>query len=256
MYTPKEVARSFAELGAKKAGTPKAKLLLLAILAGMFIAFAGVGATIGSAAAGKLAGACIFPAGLAMVVVAGSELFTGDNLMIVSLMEKRITAGQLLGTLAVVYIGNLLGSVLVAAGASLGGTLGPVQEAVVATALAKVSLGFGEALVRGVMCNVLVCIAVWMAAAARTVPGKIVGLYLPIMVFVLCGYEHSVANMYYIPAGILTAARYGLPAEGLGWGAFFLRNLLPVTLGNLLGGFGVGVFYRTVYLTEKEKTAV
>lgn len=256
MNAPKEVALGFAELGVKKAQTPKGKAFLLAILAGMFIAFAGVAATIGNAAAGKLAGACIFPAGLAMVVVAGSELFTGDNLMIVSLMEKKITAGQLIATLAVVYIGNLLGSILVAALASLGGSMNAVQEAVVSTAAAKVSMGFGEALVRGVMCNILVCIAVWMAAAAKTVPGKIIGLYMPIMVFVLCGYEHCVANMYYIPAGIFTAARYGLDAGGVTWGAFFLKNLLPVTLGNLIGGMGVGIVYRTIYLTEKAKQTV
>jgi len=248
MNSPREIAQGFAALGVKKTETPVGRLFALAILAGMFIALAGVGSTVANAAAGKLAGACVFPAGLAMVVIAGSELFTGDNLMIVSVLEKRITVRKMLKVLVIVYLGNLAGSVLVAALASLGGTLGTVSETVVSTAAAKASLGFGTAFVRGILCNVLVCIAVWMAAAAKEPAGKLLGLYLPIMVFVLCGYEHSVADMYYLPAGIFTAGKYGIAAEGLTWGAALLKNLLPVTLGNLVGGMGVGACYWGIYL--------
>lgn len=251
MNPPNEIARSFGELGVKKAGTPVPRAFLLAILAGMFIAFAGVGSTIAGAAVNKLAGACVFPAGLAMVVIAGSELFTGDNLMVVSLLEKKITAGQLIRTLIVVYLGNLVGAALVAVLAVLGGTLDPWAEAAVAAAAAKASLPFAAALIRGVMCNILVCIAVWMAAAAKEPVGKIVGLYFPIMVFVLCGYEHCVANMYYLPAGILAAARAGLEAGGLTWGRALLGNLLPVSLGNLIGGMGVGAAYWLAYLRSE-----
>lgn len=256
MNTPKEIAGIFAELGVKKTETKPWKLFLLAVLAGMFIAFAGVGATIANTVANKLAGACVFPAGLAMVVIAGSELFTGDNLMIVSLLEKKITVGKMLLVLLIVYAGNLVGAYLVALLASLGGSLDSVREAVVSAAAAKSTLGFGEAFVRGILCNILVCIAVWMAAGAKTVPGKIIGLYFPIMVFVLCGYEHCVANMYYLPAGLLTAARFGIAADGLTWGAAIFKNLLPVTLGNMVGGMGVGACYRAIYLRENVKVSL
>jgi len=252
MNTPAQIAAGFSDLGVKKASTSSGKLFLLAVLAGMFIAFAGVGSTVAGAAVNKLAGACVFPAGLAMVVVAGSELFTGDNLMIVSLMEKRITAGQMLRTLAIVYVGNLAGSLLVAGLAVAGGSVGAWAENIVSAAAAKASLGFGEAFLRGVLCNVLVCIAVWMAASAKDTAGKIIGLFGPIMVFVLCGYEHCVANMYYLPAGILAAGRYGIPAEGLSLGSAILRNLLPVTLGNMVGGMGVGLAYWSAYLRKKD----
>ena len=255
MNTPKEIARSFAELGVKKAGTPTGRLYLLAVLAGMFIAFAGVGSTIANVTVNRLAGACVFPAGLAMVVIAGSELFTGDNLMIVSLLEKRITFGKMLFVLLIVYLGNVAGAFLVALLAAVGGSLDAVSDAVISTAAAKASLGFGAALVRGIMCNVLVCIAVWMAAAAKEPAGKLAGLFFPIMVFVLCGYEHCVANMYYLPAGLLMSARTGAPA-GLTWGSAILGNLLPVTLGNMIGGMGVGVCYHAIYLRSSAKTTV
>lgn len=247
MNTPAQIAAGFSDLGVSKTSAPLNSTCTLAVLAGMFIAFAGAASTIAGAAVNKLAAACVFPAGLAMVVVAGSELFTGDNLMIISLLDKKITAGRMLLTLLVVYFGNYLGAWLVALLAVCSGALGPFAESVAATAAAKASLPFGEALIRGVLCNALVCVAVWMAAAAKDVPGKILGLYFPILVFVLSGYEHCVANMYYLPAGLLAASRYGIPAEGLTWGAAFLKNLLPVTLGNMLGGFAVGALYWAVY---------
>lgn len=251
MNSPKEIAQSYAELGVRKTETSVGRLFLLAVLAGMFIALAGVGSTIANAAVNKLAGACVFPAGLAMVVLAGSELFTGDNLMIISVLERKITAGKMFTVLAVVYIGNFAGALLVAALAHLGGTLGTAADAVTAAAAAKVSMGFGTAFVRGILCNVLVCVAVWMAAAAKEPAGKITGLFLPIMLFVLCGYEHCVADMYYLPAGIFTAAKYSIAAEGLTWGAALLRNLLPVTLGNMAGGMGVGACYWAIFLRKR-----
>ena len=125
------------------------------------------------------------------------------------------------------------------------------QEAprvMVATAAAKAGLPFLTALLRGVLCNFLVCIAVWMSLAAQSVPGKLAAMYLPIFTFVLCGFEHSVANMFYLPAGILAAGRYGVAAEGLSWASMWTGNLLPVTLGNILGGCLVGVVYWAVYL--------
>lgn len=255
MNTPAQTAEAFSELGVKKASAPAGNLLLLAVLAGSFIALAGVGSTIAVAAVNKFAGACVFPAGLAMVILAGSELFTGDNLMIVSLLERRITAGQMLRTLLIVYLGNLSGAVLIAGLVSVSGALDAWSDAVVSTAAAKSTLRFGPALVRGVLCNFLVCIAVWMAAGAKEPVSKIACVFFPIMLFVLCGYEHSIANMYFIPVGLWTAARSGLPAEGLTWAAFFLRNLLPVTLGNMIGGFAVGTGYWSVYLRRARQAA-
>ena len=251
MNTPKEIAKSYIDTGAAKAAMPKGRMFLLAVLAGAFIALAGVAATVGTALAGKLAGACIFPAGLAMVIVAGSELFTGNNLMVISLLEKRVALGRLLAAWAVVYLGNLAGSVAVAAAAVWSGALSPYREAVIATAAAKCVIPFGEALLRGVLCNVLVCTAVWMSMAAKDVAGKILGLYFPVMAFVLCGFEHSIANMFYIPAGLFSVMRWGGAAEGLGWGAFFVKNLLPVTMGNILGGAGLGVVLHTLYLRKE-----
>ena len=255
MNTPKQIADSYVEIGLAKAEMDRGRMFLLAVLAGAFIALAGVGSVIGTALAGKLAGACIFPAGLAMVVLAGSELFTGNNLMVISLLEKRITAGRLLAAWAVVYIGNFAGAAAVAALGVYGGAFDSVYESLVATAQAKVAIPFGQAVLRGVLCNVLVCTAVWMSMAAKDAAGKVAGLYLPIMVFVLCGYEHSVANMFYIPAGWMAAVRYGAPLGGLGIGPFLLGNLLPVTLGNILGGAGLGALLWAIHLrgrnTEK-----
>ncbi len=241
MNTPGEIAAAYVEVGRNKAAMPKGRMFLLAVLAGMFIAFAGTGSVIGSAAAGKLAGACVFPAGLAMVVIAGSELFTGNNLMVISLLEKRITIGQMLLAWAVVYIGNFAGSLLVAAMTVWGGTFGAWYESLVATAVSKVSMPVAEAVLRGALCNILVCAAVWMAMAARDAGGKVLSLYFPVMVFVLCGFEHSVANMFFLPAGLFAAGRYGAAAPELTWGAVFLKNLLPVTAGNILGGAGLGL---------------
>ena len=253
MNTPKQIAETYIDLGYTKATMPKPRMFLLAFLAGAFIAFAGVAATIGTALAGKIVGACIFPAGLAMVVVAGSELFTGNNLMIISALEKRITAGQLLLAWLIVYVGNLVGSLFVAAISVGGGTFDATYETLLSTAAAKAGLAFVPALLRGVLCNILVCTAVWMAAAAKDAGGKVVSLYMPIMVFVLCGFEHCVANMFYIPAGLFAAIRYGTTPESLTWGAFFVKNLLPVTVGNMLGGVGFGVLMHGIYLPAKDR---
>ncbi len=262
MLAPAKIAETYVETGAGKAKTPLPKLFALAILAGMFIAFAGASTTAASAtvadpSTAKVVTALLFPAGLVMVVLAGSELFTGDCLMAVSAAAGRITPAQMLRTWCVVWLGNLAGSILVAAMVVYGHTPdlfgGELARALVNTASAKVSLSFADALLRGILCNVLVCAAVWIAAGGSTATEKIFGLYPPVFLFVLAGYEHSVANMFYIPAGIFTAAEYGIAAEGLGWGNFLLKNLLPVTLGNIIGGAGiVGLGYYFIYLRKKD----
>lgn len=234
MLTPTEIAEKTITTGVNKANLPWWKMILLGIFAGMFIALAGVGATFGNLYGGKIAGACIFTAGLAMVVVAGSELFTGNNLMVMALFNGKIKFHQLLKNWLFVFLGNFLGAVFVATIAAISGAFDQIPDTVVATANAKVNLGLFEAMLKGIMCNFLVCIAVWMATAADTVQGKIAAIFLPIMLFVLCGFEHSIANMFYIPAGIITGAINDLAAPTIT--EFLLNNLLPVTIGNIIGG--------------------
>lgn len=234
MLTPSEIAEKTIETGKTKANLPWWKMILLGVFAGMFIASAGVGATFGNVYGGKIAGACIFTAGLAMVVVAGSELFTGNNLMIMALFNRKIKLHQLLKNWLLVFLGNFIGALFVAVVAVISGAFDQIPDTVVATANAKANLGFFEAMLKGIMCNYLVCIAVWMATAASAVTCKIAAIFLPIMLFVLCGFEHSIANMFYIPAGMITGAINGIPAPAIT--EFLLNNLLPVTIGNIIGG--------------------
>ncbi|MDR1329036.1 MAG: formate/nitrite transporter family protein [Oscillospiraceae bacterium] len=264
MNSPKEVAQNYIAVGEAKAKLPAGKMTVLAILAGMFIALAGAGSTIASVTVAspslaKLMGALVFPVGLAMTLIAGSELFTGNCLLIIPVLERRIKVSDMLRNWFFVYVGNLIGGFLVAALAVYGGTFSLFDNAaagaVINTAVAKASLSFGDALLRGILCNFLVCIAVWISFAAKDVVGKVAGLFLPIMLFVLSGYEHSVANMYYISAGLFAAKNPAYAAAAtanltkLSWGSMFGKNLLPVTLGNIIGGvLLVGVAYWFTYL--------
>ncbi len=253
MLKPDEIARVAVNVGENKAKMPIWKMILLGMFAGAFIALAGVAATFGNVYGGKIAGACIFPAGLAMVVVAGSELFTGNNLMAAALLNRKIGWTGLLKNWFFVFLGNLIGAVAVAGIVVLSGVFDNISDTVVATASAKVNLGFFEALLRGVLCNFLVCIAVWMAFGAETVSGKIIAVFFPIMAFVLCGFEHSVANMFYVPAGIFETIINGNAVDGLDVGGFLLNNLLPVTIGNIIGGaLLVGGGYYLAFLRNKK----
>lgn len=267
MNSPAEVASNYIAIGKGKTTNSVFKLIILGILAGAFIALAGVGATtaavtIQNAAVAKLVGACVFPAGLAMVLIAGSELFTGNCLIIIPVLQGEATVGGMLKNWLFVYIGNLIGGIIVAAVAVyghtaglFGGAEGGLAAAMVKTATGKVTMTFGDAFLRGIACNFLVCIAVWISFAAKTVSGKIIGIFFPIMLFVLCGFEHSVANMYYISAGLFAKYEYAISADSLTWGAFFVKNLIPVTLGNIVGGaLLVGLPYWTVYLSGTKKS--
>lgn len=239
MLTPNEIAQKTLEVGKTKANLSTWKMLLLGILAGMFIALAGVGATFGNVYGGKLASALIFPVGLIMVVIAGSELFTGNNLIIMSWIKGKIPFRKLLKNWFFVYLGNFIGALLVTILVIYSGAFDSITDSVIATAVAKSNLGFLEAFIRGILCNFLVCIAIWMAFSAETVNGKVLAVFGPIFLFVLCGFEHSIANMFYGPAGIIVALKNGVLAEGLSIGSFLLHNLLPVTLGNIIGGAGI-----------------
>ena len=249
MNSPKEIANNYIAIGKGKVNTPVAKMFVLGILAGIFIAFGGVASTAAAvsiplASVGKFLGACIFPGGLTMVLLAGSELFTGNCLLVI--------------------LGNMVGGIGVAAICVFSHQAGlfnnGLAASMISTAAGKVSLSFGDAFLRGIACNFLVCIAVWISFAAKQVSSKIIGLFFPIMMFVLCGFEHSVANMYYIAAGIFAkgnaayleaATAAGADVSGLTWGAMFTKNLLPVTLGNIIGGAVlVGLAYWFVYLKD------
>ena len=234
-------------------------MFILSIFAGAFIAIAGVGATtaavsIDSPSVAKLVGACIFPAGLALSLIAGSELFTGNCLIVIPLLERKVTLAAMLKNWIVVYLGNFVGALFISTLVVYSHTFdlfgAKLAASAVATADLKCSLSFADAFLRGIMCNILVCLGVWMAFAANDVAGKIIGLFFPVMIFVLCGFEHCIANMYYISAGIMANNMYALGAANLSLTNFLLGNLLPVTLGNIAGGALIGIGYWFAYLKK------
>ena len=234
MLTPAQILDKTITIGKQKANLKWWQMLLLGIFAGMFIALAATGATFGNIYGGKIAGACIFTAGLAMVVVAGSELFTGNNLMLAALFDRQISLTKLLKNWSLVFLGNFLGALFIAALVTISGVFNQSTDVVINTAVAKTNLPFFEAMLRGILCNILVCIAVWMSFSANTVTGKIAAVFFPVMLFVLSGFEHSVANMFYIPAGMLQGAFANAAIPTID--DYLFCNLLPVALGNLIGG--------------------
>lgn len=257
-----------------KAEYSKTKLISLAIAAGAFIAFgAQVSLTVmtGDSNMGwgftKLIGAMTFATGLMLVTLTGAELFTGNVMMTFSVLEKKISLWKLLRNWSFVYTFNFIGSILVAGlvfGAGLGHNCSDaVGVTAMQTAFSKVNLTFGEAFFRGILCNWLVCLAIFMASTSKRVIGKIFAIFFPIMTFVASGYEHSVANMFFIPNGILMkhmpsiVSASGLTPDQLGtltWKAFFVHNLIPVTLGNMVGAFVfVVLLFWTAYLREEHR---
>ncbi len=246
-YKPAEVALRIEEAGVRKAELAAVPLLTLSLLAGAFIALGAAGFTAAMAGAdlahgpSRLLGGLIFSMGLILVVVAGAELFTGNALIVMAWVDGRVSGRKLLRNWACAFCGNLLGALAVVVLMGFSGLLtGAVGEAAQKIAIAKSGLGPMEALTRGILCNMLVCLAVWLTFAARSVTDKILAIAFPITGFVLLGYEHSVANMYLIPAGWAAGAPVDL--------AGFFRNLVPVTVGNIIGGAGgVALTYRLAY---------
>jgi formate transporter len=275
--SPEEISQGFVEVGKKKATLGVYKLFILGMLAGAFIAFAAEGSnvaihTIESVGIAKTVAGAIFAAGLMMVIVAGAELFTGNNLIVIACAQKSTSWAGLLKNWAVVYLGNFVGSMLIVLFVYLSGQLnfsdGMLGGLTIKIAAYKTNLSFANAFFLGILCNWLVCIAVWMSFAAKDIAGKLIAIFFPIWLFVTSGFEHSVANMYYIPAGILarlnpawveSAKAMGvLPEkiEKLNWGTMVVRNLVPVTLGNIVGGaVFVGIIYWLIYLYKGSKTA-
>ncbi|HEX6386057.1 MAG TPA: formate transporter FocA [Anaerolineae bacterium] len=269
---PPEMASKAENTGVAKANLGIFRMFALAVLAGAFIAMGAIFATTvttgGSGAlpfgVTKLLGGLVFCLGLILVVVAGAELFTGNNLIVMAWASRKVSTGKLLRNWVIVYAGNFAGSVLTALMMFWSGQYAFSGGAVGANALnianAKVSLGFTQAIVLGIFCNALVCLAVWLCMSARSTTDKILAIIFPITAFVAAGFEHSIANMYFIPIGLFVKG--GASAEfwsqagvtagdyaNLTWGNFFLANLLPVTIGNIIGGaVMVGLVYWFIYL--------
>lgn len=251
-YKPAEIAALIETAGVAKAALPLHRMATLAMLAGAFIGFgaafwcmAMVGADPGFGPQRVLAGA-VFALGLILVVVGGAELFTGNALMVMAAVDRRITPGALMRNWGIVYAGNLVGAVGLAVAFGLSGLLeGPMGEVAARAAAAKAALPPLEAFVRGALCNALVCLAVWLSFAARTATDKILGVLWPVTAFVALGLEHSVANMFLFPAGLWAGSE--APVVSV------LGNLLWVTLGNIVGGAGgVALAYRYAYGAMRE----
>lgn len=269
--TPANVADTLSKtVCVQKTNSSIFKLIVLGILAGVYIGFGAAFATLVSSDLAKFVGVGVakmitggvFSVGLMLVVIAGAELFTGNNLMLMSVLDKRVPLGRMLWKWIIVYLANLVGSVLLAyimfktelwKGSDF---LTGIQALKIANA--KVNLAFGPAFYRAIACNWLVCLAVWMALASRNIIGKIFAILFPIMTFVALGFEHSVANMYFIPMGLFlktteAAAASGLNLANLNLQGFFVTNLIPVTLGNIVGGaFFVGCVYWSVYVRNNK----
>ena len=264
---PRSIAETVAEtVGVAKATSPWLSLFVLGIMAGAYIGFGGLFSASVTFDMGpifglgmkKLVTGAAFSIGLMLVVIAGAELFTGNNLMVSSVITGRVTWQKVLAKWGLVYTANFIGSILLALLFYFSGLwktgAGALGAVAVKTASAKVSLGFGEAFVRAIGCNWLVCLAVWMALAARQTISKIFAIFFPIMGFVAIGFEHCVANMYFIPCGIFLSRWAGIAPEGIDvgaitWSAFVVKNLVPVTFGNTIGGaLFVGLGYWGAYL--------
>lgn len=270
-YTPAQMAAQVEKTGIVKGNLDFLSMFILSIVAGAFIAFGAILYTYvihdSSLSLGltKLLGGLVFCLGLILVIVAGAELFTGNNLIVMAYVSRKISLQRLLRNWTIVFCGNLAGSLAMVfllsqsgqwteAGASVG-----VKALMIANG--KVNLTFLQALSRGILCNILVCLAVWLCFSGRSVTDKVLAIIFPITAFVALGFEHSVANMYFVPAGLVLkhntlvlSAAEGLLGQvpdlsRLTIFGFLVRNLLPVSLGNIIGGgLLVGIIYWFVYL--------
>ena len=269
---PDEMARNAEGVGVKKAERDTISTIMLAILAGAFIGLGAMFMTVVTTQSGlsfglnKLVGGMVFCLGLILVVIAGAELFTGNVLLTIGWLSGKIKTTAVARNWILVYGGNLAG------GLALAGLMYYTDQwalnkdllgaNAVGIANAKVNLTFGTALARGIMCNALVCLAIWLCFSARTLTDKVLAIVFPITAFVAAGFEHSIANMYFIPMGIflshhseiLTGSLTPAVVANLDWHHFFVHNLIPVTIGNIIGGgIMVGAVYWMIYL-RKERT--
>ena len=273
---PGEMARRAEYIGVRKAESPVITTFSLAILAGAFIALgANFATTISTGASqlpygiGRLLAGSVFCLGLILVIVGGAELFTGNNLIVMAWANKKVTSKALLRNWVIVYLGNFVGSfgtaLLVFLSKQYTFSAGGVGVTALKTAITKSNLEFLPAIALGVLCNALVCLAVWMTFGAHSTVDKIAAIIFPITAFVAAGFEHSIANMYFIPIAILikdfdasfmtsqAVLDAGLKVDVLNWGTFLVNNLLPVTVGNIIGGAVlVAAVYWSIFLRSSK----
>ncbi|HOL18041.1 MAG TPA: formate/nitrite transporter family protein [Bacillota bacterium] len=265
---PPEVAKTVVGVAEKKAATALPSLALLAILAGAYIALGAVLFTIVTNdlatyigdGLSRIIGGMSFSLGLILVILGGAELFTGNNLIVAGMLDKRVSPKQVLNNWFWVYLFNFVGALVVVTLFYYSGIWKANNSAIalraVNIAYAKATLPWSEAFFRGILCNWLVCLAVWLSFAAKDAVSKIMGIMIPITAFVAAGFEHSIANMYFIPMGLILRGHEALQgllnpavAQGLTWQGFLFNNLVPVTIGNLIGGvIFVAVAYWSAYL--------
>jgi formate transporter FocA len=272
---PAEMASQAESLGIAKANMPYLKTLVLAVLAGAFIAFGAVFFTTVTTASTmsygitRLIGGICFSLGLVLVIVGGAELFTGNNLIIMAWANKKVNTIQILINWGLVYLGNFIGAVFIVTLMMMSkqylSASGQVGIQTLNIAKAKCEMGFLQAFSLGILCNILVCLAVWLCYSSKTITGKILSIVFPITAFVTCGFEHSIANMYFIPKAILLLQQKNpeililikqsnFNYDSITWSNFIINNLLPVTLGNIVGGAVlVGLVYWFVYLRNNKK---
>jgi formate transporter len=265
--SPKEMTLKAEDIAIAKSKLPISKLLLLGILAGAYIA---LGAVFSAVAVTGMSGVwpygftriiagLTFSLGLILVIVGGSELFTGNNLMIIALLHHKISFSSLLRNWGFVYLGNVIGSVIIAL-LVIGSRMytfasGELGKTILNLANNKTHYSFLQAIFLGILCNILVCLAVWLTYSTQSTSGKILAIIFPITAFIAAGFEHSVANMYILSAGLFLknldpvfVAGLNLNLSTLTWGNALLLNLMPVTIGNILGGAGfVGLIYSLIY---------
>lgn len=277
--TPNQVVDTYIQTGIKKATQPYLRMILLGILAGMFIAIGAEGSNlavhgISNAGLAKALAGAIFPVGLMMIVLIGGDLFTGNCLVGMSVFDKKLPVYKMIINLIVIFFTNMIGALFVVFAVYYSGQFdtsnGGLGAYSIKVALGKVNISPEKAIISGIMCNVLVCVAILMAMAARDIAGKCIAIFFPIAVFVISGFEHCVANMYYIPAGIIASKNdvyankamelYGISKESLNELTIggMIHNLIPVTIGNMIGGiFLVGgltyLIYKNKFVNKESK---
>lgn len=261
MYTPLQIYKLCNFYGYNKVKTPIVKLLILSIIGGFFV---GSGALMTLICSYRFVGGLaqyysglVFPIGMMAAYCAGGELFTENCLLIIPFFANNITLLELLLTWLISFIGNFIGAILLALLVVYSHVPNMFEvnlaQNIIINGINKCSLNFGETLIQGLLCNMFNCLAVWVSLGGKDLRSKILGLWTPLFLIAACELEHSVANMFYITAGLFASYEYGLDSTTLNWGRLFYKNILPVTLGNILGGALIGLGYSYIYINAEPK---
>lgn len=273
LFSPREVVSNYIDLGVKKTRFPILKMYLLGVVAGIFIAFGGVVSNtaihaLENQGLARVLSGFLWPIGLSIVTVLEGELFLGNTMMVTTVLTRRASLPAVLKNWFFVYLGNITGGLLISTLVVFSGQLnlsdGNLALYTIQLAQSKTAMPFGATVILGILCNILVCAAVICSSSAKDMPGRVLGASIPVVFFITSGFENAVANMYLIPVGILAlnrpayaslAAQVGIFPTHLNWNIYLMRNLLPVTIGNLIGGIGFGtiLWLCHVRLTLKEQ---